>query len=101
MGLINRFTDSARDPKHIMAPWRRSLEKAKVLTWGLLHDIALQKVKDVITNPEGPVLKNFETEVIRSTYRESNTLGNNKRNLEEDRQSTENLRNANNTLRSK
>ena len=60
MGLVNRFTDSARDPKHIMAPWRSSLKKAKVLTWGLLHDIALQKVKDVITNPEGPVLKHFE-----------------------------------------
>ena len=60
MGLVNRFTDSAPDLKQITAPWRASLKKAKVFTWGPLHDIALQKVKDVITNPAGPVLKHFE-----------------------------------------
>ena len=60
MGLVNRFTDSAPDLKQMTLPWRTSLKKAKVFTWGPLHDIALQKVKDVICNPEGPVLKHFE-----------------------------------------
>ena len=31
-----------------------------MFTWGPLHDMALQEVKDVITNPAGPVLKHFE-----------------------------------------
>ncbi len=63
MGLVNRFTDSAPDLKHITAPWRASLKKAKVFTWGPLHDIALQEVKNVITNPAGPVLKHFKPEL--------------------------------------
>ena len=44
MGLVNRFTDSSPDLKHITAPWRASLKKAKVFAWGSMHDKALEEV---------------------------------------------------------
>ena len=60
MGLINRFTDSAPDLKHAMVPWQGLLKKGNVFVWGEHHNKALTTVKEIITNPEGPILRHFE-----------------------------------------
>ena len=60
MGLINCFTDTAPDLKHTMIPWQGLLKKDNAFVWGIEHEEALAKVKEIITNPSGPVLKHFD-----------------------------------------
>jgi hypothetical protein len=60
MGLINRFTDSAPDLKHTIVPWQGLLKKGNAFVWGEHHNKALTTVKEIITNPEGPILRHFE-----------------------------------------
>ena len=43
-----------------MASWQVLLKKDNAFVWSDEHEVALNKVKVVITNPEGLVLKHFD-----------------------------------------
>jgi hypothetical protein len=43
-----------------MAAWQGLLKKTNVYRWGEEHEKALVKVKEIITNPIGSVLKHFD-----------------------------------------
>ena len=43
-----------------MAAWQGLLKKTNVYRWGEEHEKALVKVKEIITNPTGSVLKHFD-----------------------------------------
>ena len=43
-----------------MTAWQGLLKKSNVYRWGVEHKKALAKVKEIITNPAGPVLKHFD-----------------------------------------
>jgi hypothetical protein len=61
IGLVNRFNDSNPDLKHAMASWQGLLKKSNVYRWGDVHEAALTKVKEIITNPAGPILRHFDS----------------------------------------
>ena len=63
MGLVNRFNDCNPDLKQAMVSWQSLLKKANAFVWGDTHEAALTKVKEIITNPDGPVLKRFDQEL--------------------------------------
>ena len=63
MGLVNRFNDCNPDLKQAMVSWQSLLKKANAFVWGDTHEAALTKVKEIITNPDGPVLKRFDPEL--------------------------------------
>jgi hypothetical protein len=75
MGLINRFTDSAPDLKHAMVPWQGLLKKGNVFVWGEHHDKALTTVKEIITNPEGPILRHFDPSLPIQLLTDTSGLG--------------------------
>ena len=60
IGLVNWFNDANPDLKHAMAPRQSLLKKGNMFLWGDKHEAGLKKVKEIITNPEGPVLKRFD-----------------------------------------
>ena len=60
IGLVNQFNDANPDLKHAMTAWQGLLKKSNVYLWGVEHEKALAKVKEIITNPAGPVLKHFD-----------------------------------------
>jgi hypothetical protein len=41
-------------------PWQSLRKRGNVFLWGDEHEAGLKKVKEIITNPEGPVLKHFD-----------------------------------------
>ena len=61
IGLVNRFNDSNPDLKHAMASWQGLLKKSNVYQWGDVHEAALTKVNEIITNPAGPILRHFDS----------------------------------------
>jgi hypothetical protein len=60
IGLVNRFNDQNPDLKHAMVSWQGLLKKSNKYMWGDVHKAALTKVKEIITNPAGPILKHFD-----------------------------------------
>ena len=67
IGLVNRFNDQNPDLKHAMAPWQLLLKKSNKFIWDEVHERALDKVKEIITNPAGPILRHFDSTLpIRS-----------------------------------
>ena len=60
IGLVNRFNDQNPDLKHAMAPWQLLLKKSNKFVWDEVHETALKKVKEIITNPAGPILRLFD-----------------------------------------
>ena len=60
IGLVNRFNDQNPDLKHAMAPWQLLLKKNNKLVWDEMHERALDKFKEIITNPAGPILRHFK-----------------------------------------
>jgi hypothetical protein len=60
IGLVNQFNDANPDLKHAMTAWQGLLKKRNIYRWGVEHERALAKVKEIITNPAGPVLKHFD-----------------------------------------
>ena len=60
IGLVNRFNDQNPDLKHAMAPWQLLLKKSNKFIWDEVHEQALNKVKEIITNPAGPILRHFK-----------------------------------------
>ena len=61
IGLVNRFNDSNPDLKHAVASWQGLLKKSNVYLWGDVHEAALTTVKEIITNPAGPILRHFDS----------------------------------------
>ena len=61
IGLVNRFNDQNPDLKHAMAPWQLLLKKSNKFIWVEVHERALDKVKEIITNPVGPILRHFDS----------------------------------------
>ena len=61
IGLVNRFNDQNPDLKHAMAPWQLLLKKSNKFIWDEVHERALDKVKEIITNPAGPILRHFDS----------------------------------------
>jgi hypothetical protein len=57
IGLVNRFNDSNPDLKHAMASWQGLLKESNVYLWSEVHEAALTKVKEIITNPRAPTLR--------------------------------------------
>ena len=60
IGLVNRFNDQNPDLKHAMVPWQLLLKKSNKFVWDEVHETALKKVKEIITNPAGPILRLFD-----------------------------------------
>ena len=44
-----------------MAPWQLLLKKSNKFIWDEVHERVLDKVKEIITNPAGPILRHFDT----------------------------------------
>ena len=63
IGLVNRFNDQNPDLKHAMASWQLLLKKSNKFVWDEVHEAALRKVKEIITNPAGPILRHFDPEL--------------------------------------
>ena len=61
IGLVNRFNDQNPDLKHAMATWQLLLKKGNKFVWDEVHERALDKVKEIITNPAGPFLHYFDS----------------------------------------
>lgn len=61
IGLVNRFNDQNPDLKHPMVTWQGVLKKCNKYKWGDVHESTLNKVKEIITNPVGPILKHFNS----------------------------------------
>ncbi len=61
IGLVNRFNDQNPDLKHAIVSWQGLLKKSNKYEWGHVHKAALTKVKEIITNPAGPILKHFNS----------------------------------------
>ena len=61
IGLVNQINDQNPDLKHAMAPWQLLLKKSNKFIWDKVHERALDKVKEIITNPAGPILRHFES----------------------------------------
>ena len=61
IGLVNRFNDQNPDLKHAMATWQLLLKKSNKFVWDEVHERALDKVKEIITNPAGPILRHFDS----------------------------------------
>ena len=61
IGLVNRFNDQNPDLKHTMAPWQLLLKKSNKFVWDEEHESALDKVKEIITNPAGSILRHFDS----------------------------------------
>ena len=60
MGLVNQFADFAPDLKHTMQPLKGLLSKKNAFVWTDDHGAAMIKVKEIITDPNGPVLRHFD-----------------------------------------
>ena len=60
MGLVNQFADFAPDLKHAMLPLKGLLSKKNAFVWTDDHGAAMIKVKEIITDPNGPVLRHFD-----------------------------------------
>ena len=60
MGLVNQFADFAPDLKHAMLPLKALLSKKNAFVWTDDHGAAMIKVKEIITDPNGPVLRHFD-----------------------------------------
>jgi hypothetical protein len=73
--LVNRFNDSNPDLKHAMASWQGLLKKSIVYRWGDVHEAALTKVKEIITNPVGPILKHFDSTLPIRVLTDSSRTG--------------------------
>ena len=61
IALVNQINDTNPDLKHAMASWQGLLKKSIVYRWGDVHEAALTKVKEIITNPAGPILRHFDS----------------------------------------
>ena len=46
-----------------MAPWQLLLKKSNKFVWDEVHERALNKVKEIITNPAGPILRQFDSQL--------------------------------------
>ena len=60
MGLANQFTSFAPDLKHAMVPLKGLLSKKNAFVWSDEHEVAMEKVKEILTDPNGPVLRHFD-----------------------------------------
>ena len=59
--LVNRFYDQNPDLTHAMATWQLLLKKSNKFISDEVHERALDKVKEIITNPAGPILRHFDS----------------------------------------
>ena len=60
MGLVNQFASFAPDLKHAMVPLQGLLKPKNAYLWTSEHEEAMQKVKDILTSNNGPVLMHFD-----------------------------------------
>ena len=60
MGLANQFAEFAPDLKHVMLPLQGLLSKKNAWVWTPEHEKAVQLVKNILTDPNGTVLKHFD-----------------------------------------
>ena len=63
IGLVNQFNDQNPDLKHAMASWQLMLKKCTKFVWDEVHEAALRKAKEIITNPAGPILRHFDPQL--------------------------------------
>jgi hypothetical protein len=59
MGLANQLGHFVPDMAHAAEPLRHLLKKKNEFLWLDDHQNAFQKVKDILTSPDGPVLAHF------------------------------------------
>ena len=60
MGLTNHFADFAPDLKHAMAPMKGLLSKKNAFLWTKEQDESMEKVRKILTDPNGNVLKHYD-----------------------------------------
>ena len=60
MGLANQFASFAPDLKHAMVPMQPLLKKNNVYQWLPEHQMAFDKVKEILTSENGPILAQFD-----------------------------------------
>ena len=61
IGLVNRFNVRNPDLKQAMVSWQGLLKKCNKYKWGDVYEAAQTKLKETITNPEGPILRHFNS----------------------------------------
>ena len=59
MGLVNQFASFAPDLKHAMVPLQGLLKPKNAYVWTSEQEEAMQKVKNILTSNDGPVLMHF------------------------------------------
>ncbi|RXN13855.1 Retrovirus-related Pol poly from transposon [Labeo rohita] len=61
LGMVNYLAKFAPSLSDINAPLRQLLRQDSEFLWDKQHDVAFQKMKDIITREPGPVLAFFDT----------------------------------------
>ena len=75
MGLTNQFSSYAPDLKHAMVPLQSLLKKSRVYQWIPEHQEAFQKIKDLLTSENGPVLAQFNPKLPVILITDASRLG--------------------------
>ena len=74
IGLVNRFNEQNLDLKHAMATWQLLLKKSNKFVWDKVHQRALDKIKEIITNPACPILLNFTNLLTHRRFKKRHRL---------------------------
>ena len=75
MGLTNQFSSYAPDLKQAMVPLQSLLKKSQVYQWTPEHQEAFQKIQDLLTWENGPVLAQFDPKLPVVLITDASRLG--------------------------
>ena len=75
MGLANQFSSYAPDLKHAMVPIQPLLKKTNFYQWLPEHQVAFDKVKEILTSENGPVLAQFDPNLPVTLITDASRLG--------------------------
>ena len=60
MGLVNQFSDFAPDLKQAQVALQGLLSKKNAFVWTTEHDKSMEKIKEILTDENGLILKRFD-----------------------------------------
>ena len=59
-GITNGFDEFAPDLKMVMLPLKELLSTKNAFIWLDEHQRSMDKTKDILTNPDGPIMRHFD-----------------------------------------
>ena len=74
-GITNGFDDSAPDLKMAMFPLKELLSTKNAFTWSDEHQRSMDKTKEIITNPNGPITRHFDPALPVSLFTDASRKG--------------------------